>query len=88
MVLSFGVSSAPDFFTKVLVKHWRLNGARIAFFLDDVGGIASTRDACKTVKDDLLSAGFLSNDDKSVWEPCQSILWIGILWHSVMQWCY
>ena len=37
----------------------------------------------KTVKDDLLSAGFLSNDDKSVWEHSQSILWIIILWHSV-----
>ena len=24
----------------------------------------------------------MSNDDKSVWEPCQSILWLGILWHS------
>ena len=38
MVLSFGVCSAPDFFTEVLkplVKHWRLNGARIALFLDD-----------------------------------------------------
>ena len=48
-------------------------------------GIASTRDECASsaVKDDLPNAGFLSNDDKSVWEPCQSILWIGILWHSV-----
>ena len=44
------------------------------------------RDACaslnKTVKDDLLSSGFVSNDDKSVWERCQSIIWLGIIWHS------
>ena len=56
--------------------------------MDDGWGIAScsSRDECtslsKTVKDDLLSAGFVSNDDKSVWEPCQSILSVGILWHS------
>ena len=68
------------------MKHWRLNGARIALFLDDGWGIASSRDECaslsKTVKDDLLSAGFVSNDDKSVWEPFQSILSLVILWHS------
>ena len=88
-VLPFGLSSAPHIFTKVmkpLVKYWRLNGARIALILDDGWGIASSRDECaslsKTVKDDLLSAGFVSNDDKSIWEPCKSILWLGILWHS------
>ena len=68
------------------MKHLRLNGARIALFLDDIWGIASSHDECaslsKTVKDDLLSAGFVSNDDKSVWEPCQSILSLGILWHT------
>ena len=85
-VLPFGLSSAPHIFTKVLrllVKYWRLNGLRIAIFLDDGWGIASSPDECaslsKTVKDDLLSAGFVSNDEKSVWEPCQSILWLGIL---------
>ena len=88
-VLPFRLSSAPHIFTKVLKpleKNWRLNGARIALFLDAGLGIASTRDACaslgKTVKDDLLSAGFVSHDDKSVWKPCQSILWLGIIWHS------
>ena len=24
----------------------------------------------------------MSNDDKSVWEPCQEILWLVIIWHS------
>ena len=68
------------------MKHWRLNRARIVLFLDDAWGIASSRDECaslsKTVKDDLLSAGFVSNDDKSLWEPCQSIPSLGILWHT------
>ena len=39
-------------------------------WMHDGWGIASSRDECaslsKTVKDDLLSAGFVSNDDKSV----------------------
>ena len=90
-VMLFRLSSAPHIFTKVLkplVKHWRLNGVRVALFLDDCWGIASSRDECaslsKTVKDDLLSAGFVSNDDKSFWEPCQSILWLGILWLSLI----
>ena len=54
--------------------------------MDEGWGIGSSRDECaslsKTVKDDLLSAGFVSNDDKSVWEPFQSILSLVILWHS------
>ena len=57
-----------------------------ALFLDNGWDIASSPDECaslsKTVKDDLLSAGFVYNDDKSVWEPCQSIFSSGILWHS------
>ena len=88
-VLPFGFSSAQHIFTKVLkplVKDWRVNGARIALFLDDGWGIASSLDESaslsKTIKDDSLSAGFVTNDDKSVWEPCQSIPWIGILWHG------
>ena len=79
----------PHIFTKVLkslVKHWRLNRARIALFLDDGWGIASSREEIaslsRTVKDDLLSAGSVSNDDNSVWEPCQSILSLGIVWHT------
>ena len=54
--------------------------------MGDGWGVASSRGECaslsKTVKDDLLSASFVSNDDKSVWEPCQSILSLGILWHT------
>ena len=57
-----------------------------ALFLDKGCGIACSPDECaflsKTVKDDLLSAGFVSNDGKSVWEPGQSIFSLGILWRS------
>ena len=57
-----------------------------ALFLYNGWGIVSSPDECaslsKTVKDDLLSAGFVSNGDKSVWEPCQSIFSLGIFWHN------
>ena len=44
-VLLFGLTSAPFIFTKVmrcLVKHWRINAIRIACFLDDGLGVASS----------------------------------------------
>ena len=68
------------------MKHWRLNRSRIAVFLDDSWGIASTSDKCtslsKTVKDDLLSAGFVPNGERSDRAPCQSIHWLRMIWHS------
>jgi hypothetical protein len=73
---------------KPVEKRWRYLGVRIAIFLDDGWGIDKDRDtyACShtsnVVKNDLAQAGFISNDDKSVWTPCQSITWIGILWHT------
>ena len=44
-VLPFGLTSVPFIFTKVvrcLVKHWRTNLIRIACFLDDGLGVASS----------------------------------------------
>ena len=34
------------------------------------------------MKADLDKAGFVSNDEKSVWEPCQRLDWLGITWDS------
>ncbi len=34
------------------------------------------------VKVDFAQAGFISNNEKSVWTPCQSFTWKGILWHA------
>ena len=36
----------------------------------------------KAVKSDLAKASFNSNDEKSVWEPCQKLDWLGITWDS------
>ena len=45
MVLPLELTSAPFIFTKVmrcLLKHWRINAIRIAYFLDDGLGVASS----------------------------------------------
>ena len=73
-VLPFGLSSAPHIFTKTLKpleKHWRHQGICIAIFLDDGWAIERDRQVCssiaKAVKTDLGEAGFITNDEKSIW---------------------
>ena len=36
----------------------------------------------KAVKTDLGEAGFIANDEKTIWEPCQQIDWLGLTWDS------
>ena len=76
----FGLSTAPYLFTKLLKpleKHWRLQGICIAIFLDDGWGTVQDREGCcitaQAVRKDLASAGFITNDEKSVWEPTQNL---------------
>ena len=38
----------------------------------------------KAVKTDLGEAGFITNDEKSIWEPCQRIDWLGLTWDSAL----
>ena len=90
-VLPFGLSSAPHIFTKTLKpleKHWRHQGIYIAIFLDDGWAIERDRQVCssvsKAVKADLGEAGFITNDEKSIWEPCQRIDWLGLTWDSAL----
>ena len=84
-VLPFGLTSAPFIFTKVmrcLVKHWRINAIRIACFLDDGLGVASsykmTLFHSNFVKKSLQNAGFIINEEKSVWKPSQNLIWLGV----------
>ena len=72
-VLPFGLTSAPFIFTKVmryLVKHWRINAIRIACFLDDGFGVASSYKMSvfhsNFVKKSLQNAAFIINEEKSV----------------------
>ena len=32
---------------------------------------------------DLQSDGFIINNDKSVWLPCQCLVWLGLLWNLI-----
>ena len=64
------------------MKHWRFHAVKIACFLDDGLGIAYTyQDAlscCNFVKTTLINSGFVRNVKKSIWIPCQHIVWLGI----------
>ncbi|VDI40303.1 Hypothetical predicted protein [Mytilus galloprovincialis] len=88
-VLPFGLSSSPYIFTKclrLLVKHWRKCGIRIVLYLDGGWGTNSTFDSCNAdsnfVLKSLTEVGFVINTEKSVWKPCQELIWLGIIWNS------
>lgn len=77
-VLSFGLSVAGAVFTKVLrplVKRWRSVGYQIIMYLDD-GWESHDGYTCrllsKRVQEDLKNAGFVVNNDKSIW--------LGFIW--------
>ena len=77
-MLPFGLSSSPYVFTKVLKpleKYWRIQGLCIAISLDDGWAIVQDRESCRikaqAIRTDLCNAGFVVNEDKSVWEPTQ-----------------
>jgi len=83
-VLPFGLSSAPYIFTKLLkplLKKWRGEGKSIILYLDDGLGTAQPFNSAKIcslqIHTDLLKFGLLPNEEKCVWEPCQSIVWLG-----------
>jgi len=89
-VLPFGLSSAGFCFTKVLremVKLWRYTGIKIIMFLDDGFGTSSCFQQASAesdfVRNSLFHAGFVVNEEKSIWVPVQSIEWIGFVWNSL-----
>ena len=84
-VLPFGLTSAPFILTKVvrpLVKYWRLNSVKITCFLDDGIGIEYNYEEAKRksefVQQTLAKSGFTPNIQKSTWEPCKILTWLGI----------
>lgn len=85
-VLPFGLTSVPYVFTKVvrqLVKYWRGRGDLILMYLDDgIGGdmsIERSRNLSDSVRQDLASSGFTANDDKSIWESTQKLVFLGFI---------
>ena len=88
-VLVFGLSSSPYLFTKCLremVKYWRKNAIKIVLYLDDGFGMSDSFEECQKdsffVKQSLVDAGFLINEEKSIFVPTQKLEWLGILWDS------
>lgn len=88
-VLPFGLSSAPYIFTKCLrplVKYWRSCLINIVVYLDDGWFISDTFENCQSDSDFLLDsisrAGFLLNTEKSIFDPIQSLEWLGLIWNS------
>jgi len=86
-VLPFGLSTAPYIFTKVLrplVKYWRTRGFYCVVYLDDGLSLESTLDKAQFsthhIRGDLLAAGFVINEEKSIWSPVQIISWLGVVW--------
>jgi len=83
---SFGLASSPYLFSKCLramVKYWRQNCINIVLYLDDGFGmthsIQEANTLSKFVEQSLIDAGFLINEEKSIFEPVQSLEWLGIV---------
>ena len=85
-VLSFGLSSACYVFAKVLrpfTKHWRGISIKAIIYIDD--GIAASRSfelaktADELIKNDLVSAGFVINTEKSHFNPKTKGKWLGTI---------
>ena len=83
-VLPFGLATACYVFTKLLrplVRYWRGRGLKAIIYLDDGIVAVKGKDAAikesGRVKHELESAGFVINIEKSSWEPCNHLEWLG-----------
>ena len=85
-VLPFGLASACNIFTKFLrplVRKWRSDGIKVILYLDDgvvVGkNEASLISQVHLVRGDLYNCGLKVNESKSLWDPVQSLEWLGVV---------
>ena len=66
---------------RCLVKNRTMNEIRLACFLDDGLGVASSHKMTlfhwNFVKKSLQNAGFIINEEKSAWKPSQTLIWLG-----------
>ena len=84
-VLPFGLTFAPFVFTKLMreiVRYWRTLTFLVIIYLND-GWCRHDKNSCqnfsKSIRKYLVSAGFIVNDEKSVWEPIQRLEWLGFI---------
>ena len=76
--LPIGLATAPLVFnmvTKPLIVHWRKLGFRTFLYYDDGSAAAESVQAAEkmasTMRRDLNSSGFIVNEAKFQWVPCQ-----------------
>jgi hypothetical protein len=85
-MLPFGLSVAGWVFAKnlrLLVKRWRSLGFQVIVYLDDGWGSHDPQKSVVVsshVKNDLQKAGFIINNDKSIWKPVTRLEWLGFIW--------
>ncbi len=84
--LAFGLAPAPRIFTKILkvvMAFVRKQGVRLVIYLDDILIISGSREGAladlKLVVELLRVLGFILNVEKSVFEPTQSIEFLGVI---------
>ena len=89
-VLPLCLSLAPCIFTKYhgpLVNFWRFNGVNIVVFLHRGCGKGESLQTAKghslLVQTSLSNVGVVPNSAKSLWEPTQSLVWLGLNWKLV-----
>ena len=84
-VLPFGLKSAPYVFTKILrplVQKWREEGMKFVLYLDDGICVCNSKregivNAIK-IKKGLGELGWVTAENKCVWDPAQIISWLGV----------
>ena len=88
--MPFGLTEAPRKFTKLCkppLAVIRQNGFTITAYLDDFFQCEKTYEKCKDsivfVYNLLVTLGFLPNDNKSAYEPCQIIESLGHVINSI-----
>ena len=84
--LPFGLAVAGLVFSKVLkelVKKWRAEGIKIVLYLDDgilvADNLAEATRHSSIIQADLSNAGFIVNQEKSVWVPSKRLKWLGFV---------
>ncbi|CAC5419533.1 unnamed protein product [Mytilus coruscus] len=69
-----------------MIKYWRENSVDIVLYLDDGLGMPEGYLECQNisefVKSSLELAGFLINEQKSIFDPVQCFEWLGLIWDS------
>ena len=85
-VLPFGLSSACYLFTKLtrpVVYHWRARGITSFMYIDDGLIVSPDLDSALRnaafVKDCVIKSGFVPSKTKCLWQPTESISFLGLV---------